>query len=95
MDVVDKLSVNHGLVVIPRYQTNGAGRSKNKWLSADGCLMFTVQLKISLGSVLGQRIPLIQHVVATAIVNAVVGCAGYSQVSEKHLEFWNMVSFYL
>lgn len=82
MDVLDKLTLRHGLVVIPKYQSNGSGRNKNKWLSAEGCLMFTVQLKIRLNSVLGQRIPLIQHLVATAITNAIVGQDGY-QVSEK------------
>lgn len=80
MDVLDKLNLHHGLVVIPKYQTNGSGRSKNKWLSAEGCLMFTVQLRISMGSLLGQRIPLVQHLMATAIVNAILSEDGY-QVS--------------
>lgn len=81
MDVLDKLNVSHGLVVIPKCQTNGSGRSRNKWLSADGCLMFTVQLRIKLSSVLGQRIPLVQHLMATAIVNAILSEEGF-QVSE-------------
>lgn len=80
MDVVDKLSLAHGLVVIPKYQTNGSGRGKNKWLSAEGCIMFTIQLRIPLCSVVGQRIPLIQHIMATAAVNAVLREEGY-QVS--------------
>lgn len=80
MGVVGKLSLAHGLAVIPRYQTNGSGRSKNKWLGADGCLMFTLQLRISLASVLGQRIPLIQHLMATAVVHAILREDGY-QVS--------------
>lgn len=83
MDVVDKLTLAHGLVVIPKYQTNGCGRSKNKWLSADGCLMFTLQLKISLNSVLGQRIPLVQHIMAVAVTNSILKEDGYQVSKEK------------
>uniref|UniRef100_A0A1L8E040 Putative biotin holocarboxylase synthetase/biotin-protein ligase n=1 Tax=Nyssomyia neivai TaxID=330878 RepID=A0A1L8E040_9DIPT len=71
MDVVNGLNLGHGVVVIPRHQTQGEGRSANQWLSPEGCLMFTVQLNIPLGSRLGQRISLMQHLVATAIVSAI------------------------
>ena len=98
MDVLDKLSLFHGLVVVPRYQTNGSGRSKNRWLSADGCLMFTIQLKIGLGSVIGQRIPLIQHLMATALVNCILREAEY-QVSETKWPFkyvcFSLLSYHL
>lgn len=91
MDVLDKLYLEHGLAVIPKYQSIGSGRGKNKWLSADGCLMFTIQLKINLSSQIGQRLPLIQHIMATAAVNAIRNQEGY-EVSEKL--FWNMFSVY-
>lgn len=42
--------------------------------------MFTMQLKLKLDSPLGQRIPLMQHLFAVAIVNAVLSQDGY-QVS--------------
>ncbi|XP_055680744.1 biotin--protein ligase isoform X2 [Lutzomyia longipalpis] len=71
MNVVSGLNLGHGVVVIPRHQTQGEGRNANQWLSPDGCLMFTVQLNVPLGSRLGQRIPLMQHLVATAMVSAI------------------------
>ncbi|GAB0088855.1 biotin--protein ligase [Sergentomyia squamirostris] len=72
MNVVGGLNFGHGVVIIPRHQTQGTGRNANQWLSPEGCLMFTVQLNIPLGSRLGQRIPLVQHLVATAMVNSIL-----------------------
>lgn len=81
MDVLEQLNVGHGFVVIPTYQSNGSGRGQNKWLSSDGSLMFTLQLQLRLDSVIGQRLPLLQHLTAVAIVNAIIGPEEY-QVSE-------------
>ncbi|XP_059610986.1 uncharacterized protein LOC132257934 [Phlebotomus argentipes] len=81
MAVVDGLRLGHGVVVIPRHQTQGVGRSANQWLSPDGCLMFTVQLCVPLASRLGRRISLVQHLVATAMVSAVHGLGqGYQDL---------------
>lgn len=43
-----------------------------QWLSPDGCALFSLQLHIPLSSPLGQRIPLLQHLVTVAIVNSIV-----------------------
>ncbi|XP_055701269.1 biotin--protein ligase isoform X2 [Phlebotomus papatasi] len=71
MNVVNGLNLGHGVVVIPRHQTQGTGRTANQWLSPEGCLMFTVQLNVPLGSRLGQRISLVQHLIATAMISAI------------------------
>lgn len=42
-----------------------------QWISADGCALFTLQLHIPLASTLGQRLPLLQHLVAVAAARAV------------------------
>lgn len=70
-NVLDGPSLQHGLTVIPRQQTQGTGRSNNIWLSPPGCAMFSMQLHIDLKSELGRHLPLIQHVVAISIVLAV------------------------
>lgn len=41
-----------------------------QWLSPLGCAMFSIQLHISLDTPLGQRLPLIQHIVGAAMVNS-------------------------
>lgn len=97
MDVLEQLSIGHGFVVIPTYQSNGGGRGQNKWLSSDGSLMFTIQLQLSLGSVIGQRLPLLQHLTAVAIVKAIIGPEEEYQVSEegKDSRDWNTFSLLL
>lgn len=76
MDILRNQKFSHGLAVISRQQTNGVGRNENQWLSPVGCLMFSIQLHIPLVSNLGQRISLIQHLVAVAIVNATINLIG-------------------
>uniref|UniRef100_A0A6A7FUU6 Biotin--protein ligase isoform X1 n=1 Tax=Hirondellea gigas TaxID=1518452 RepID=A0A6A7FUU6_9CRUS len=60
----------HGIVVVPRIQTKGVGRGGNVWLSPEGCLMFSLQLHLSLSSFLGSHLPLLQHIVSLAVVHA-------------------------
>ena len=48
-----------------------------KWLSPEGCCMFSLQLHIPLASPLGQRIPLVQHLIAISIVNSILKMDGY------------------
>lgn len=43
----------------------------SQWLSPDGCALFSIQLHIPLSSPLGQRIPLLQHLVSAAIVDSI------------------------
>lgn len=56
-----------------------------QWLSPPGCLMFSLQLHIPLSSNLGQKISLIQHLVATAVVQAVQNLPGY-EVSDERIK---------
>ncbi|XP_050714900.1 mucin-19-like isoform X2 [Eriocheir sinensis] len=70
----------HGLVVIPTQQTHGQGRSGNMWLSPLGCAMFSIQLHLSLSSQLGQHLSFLQHLVAMAVVQAVVTLPGYADI---------------
>lgn len=44
------------------------GRSRNVWLSPEGCAMFSLQLAVDLDSPLGRRISLIQHIAGLAVV---------------------------
>lgn len=55
-----------------------------QWLSPNGCLMFSVQLHVSLDTPLGERLSLLQHLVAVAVVNTVLSIDGY-EVSRQAL----------
>uniref|UniRef100_A0A1A9VB40 BPL/LPL catalytic domain-containing protein n=1 Tax=Glossina austeni TaxID=7395 RepID=A0A1A9VB40_GLOAU len=68
--VVKDLDLTDGIVVIARQQTAGMGRDKNQWLSPLGCVMFSLQIRLPLNTPLGRRLPLVQHIVAAAMVNA-------------------------
>ena len=61
----------HGLAVIPERQSAGKGRGGNQWLSPSGCAMFSTQLVFRLNSVMGKRLPLVQHLAALAVVHGV------------------------
>ncbi|KAK0094727.1 hypothetical protein PV326_010173 [Microctonus aethiopoides] len=80
MDVVNGVKMHHGLVVLPRQQTQGRGRNKNKWLSPKGCAMFTMQLHISMQSYIGQHLPILQHIVGVAVIRAVRTSPGYEDI---------------
>lgn len=47
--------------------------------------MFSLQLHIPMSSPLGQKIPLIQHLVATSVILAIHNLPGY-EVSEDKLK---------
>lgn len=53
------------------------GRYNNKWLSPNGCAMFTLQVHISIMSNLGRYVSLLQHIAAVALVSAVRSIKGY------------------
>lgn len=61
-----------------------------QWLSPDGCALFSLQLHIPLSSPLGQKVPLIQHLVSVAIVNSIVKLDDY-----KVIGFWCLLNIYL
>uniref|UniRef100_A0A1I8QBH0 BPL/LPL catalytic domain-containing protein n=1 Tax=Stomoxys calcitrans TaxID=35570 RepID=A0A1I8QBH0_STOCA len=71
--VVADLELSNGIAVIPRQQTDGVGRSNNQWLSPLGCVMYSIQLHVSLNSPLGKRLPLLQHVIGAAMVHTLKG----------------------
>lgn len=83
MDVVNGTTLQHGLAVIPRQQTQGKGRGKNIWLSPKGCAMFTLQLHISKNSILGTHISILQHFATLAVVSAVTSVPGYEGLDLK------------
>uniref|UniRef100_A0A182MHJ7 BPL/LPL catalytic domain-containing protein n=1 Tax=Anopheles culicifacies TaxID=139723 RepID=A0A182MHJ7_9DIPT len=80
MQIVSNLTLAHGFMVIARHQTKGKGRSNNQWLSPAGCAMFSLQLHIPMNSMLGQRLPIVQHLVAIAVVSSVLSLPGYEKL---------------
>uniref|UniRef100_H3CT43 Holocarboxylase synthetase n=1 Tax=Tetraodon nigroviridis TaxID=99883 RepID=H3CT43_TETNG len=84
MDLLEGLTLHLpkdvGLVAIATQQTQGRGRGRNAWLSPAGGAMFTVGLRVDLGSRLGQRIPFLQHLAALAVVEAVRTLPGYEDI---------------
>nr|XP_019533306.2 biotin--protein ligase isoform X1 [Aedes albopictus] len=81
MDIVSNATFRHGFVVISRCQSRGSGRNNNQWLSPEGCAMFSLQLHVPLASALGQRLPVIQHLVAVAVVKAIRSISGYETLN--------------
>lgn len=53
------------------YNSTAGWIAFTQWLSPDGCLMFSVQLHVPLSSHMGQRLSLLQHLVAVAVVGGV------------------------
>uniref|UniRef100_A0A2M4AKI4 Putative biotin holocarboxylase synthetase/biotin-protein ligase n=1 Tax=Anopheles triannulatus TaxID=58253 RepID=A0A2M4AKI4_9DIPT len=81
MLIVSNLTLTHGFMVIARHQTKGKGRNSNQWLSPPGCAMFSLQLHIPMSSFLGQRLPIVQHLVAVAVVSAILSIPGYEHLN--------------
>ena len=59
-----------GLAVVPDRQLSGRGRGGNAWISPPGCAMFCLQFAADRASLLGQRAPILCHLVALSIVLA-------------------------
>lgn len=53
------------------------GRYSNHWLSPKGCVMFTLQIHITVISDISRYISILQHVAAVALVSAVRSIKGY------------------
>lgn len=64
------------ILYITFYLFKKLGRGGNKWLSPNGCAMFSIQLHIPLESKLGQRLALLQHVIALSIVSGICSLPG-------------------
>ena len=65
-----------------------AGRSGNLWISPKGAMMFSMALSFPLSAKLSQRMSLLQHLVAMAMVHGVRTIPGYEvslMRSSKHL----------
>uniref|UniRef100_A0AAG5CRV5 BPL/LPL catalytic domain-containing protein n=1 Tax=Anopheles atroparvus TaxID=41427 RepID=A0AAG5CRV5_ANOAO len=80
MLIVSNLTLAHGFMVISRYQTKGKGRNNNQWLSPPGCAMFSLQLHIPMSSPLGNRLSMVQHLVAVSVVSAILSLPGYEKL---------------
>lgn len=70
MDFVSGPSLGHGVGIVPDLQLNGQGRGGNAWISPAKSAMFTLQVRISLKSELGRKLPLVQHLPGLAVVQA-------------------------
>ena len=77
MNVVSGLPLVDGLLIVPDRQTAGEGRGGNRWISPEGCAMFTLQLHLTLGRGIGRTPSLLQHVVGLAVIKA-LGLVSYS-----------------
>ena len=66
----DKLRpiLRHGTIFVATNQTKGRGRGSNKWVSAAGCLQFTMVFDLQDESI---SLPLFQYLVSIAIIQAV------------------------
>jgi biotin--protein ligase len=72
-----------GLVAIARQQVSGQGRGGNAWLSPDGCAMFSVHVRVPLGSNLGEHVTYLQHLMALAVVLAIRHKPGCESVNMR------------
>ncbi|XP_040006088.1 biotin--protein ligase isoform X2 [Xiphias gladius] len=84
MDLLEGLTLHLpkdvGLIAVAGRQSQGRGRGRNTWLSPLGCAMFTLSVQVELSSMLGQKIPFLQHLAALAVVEAVRTLPGYQDI---------------
>ncbi len=66
-------SDRRSFAVVPDRQLSGRGRGGNAWISPVGCAMFCLQFYVKQSSLLGQRAPILCHLVALSIVLAMRG----------------------
>ncbi|KAJ8916594.1 hypothetical protein NQ315_000238 [Exocentrus adspersus] len=72
--------LTHGLVVIPRQQTQGIGRSSNVWISPVGSANFSLQLHVEKDTPLYKHLPLAQLIVMVGVVHAFKKHHGYQDL---------------
>lgn len=68
------------------------GRGGNAWLSPPGCAMFSLHLRVPQRSLLGERIPFLQHIVSLAVVLGVRQKPGYEVCLSYLLYEWILVN---
>eukprot|EP00794_Sanderia_malayensis_P000015 gene15-605_t len=78
--ITSSFSSCDGLTVIAGRQLKGKGRGGNKWLSPDGCMMFSLAMHVNISSAIGKRLPFLQHIVAVAVVKAIREIYGYEEL---------------
>ncbi|CAJ0931438.1 unnamed protein product, partial [Mesorhabditis belari] len=83
MDVCSSISSSwagfEGVIVIARQQTHGRGRGGNEFISLPGTAMFTMNCTVRQNSALAERPSLIQHIMATAVAQAVSKLSGVEE----------------
>ncbi|RVW17674.1 Biotin--protein ligase 1, chloroplastic [Vitis vinifera] len=72
-----------GTVCVADVQLKGRGRSKNKWESPRGCLLFSFTLQMEDG----RTVPLLQYVVSLAITEAI------KSICDSKCSFWELNQF--
>lgn len=83
MDIVNRDGLPHGLVCVARRQTKGKGRSGNLWLSPEGCAMFSAVLIFTRNSKIVGHLPMLQHIVALSVVEAIRNLPGYHDLDVR------------
>ncbi|TFY71787.1 hypothetical protein EVG20_g1215 [Dentipellis fragilis] len=58
------------ILSLATHQLAGRGRGSNTWLSPDGCLQFSLLLRVSLASFPASRLVFVQYLFGLAVVNA-------------------------
>lgn len=61
----------------PPYPTTSLGRSGNVWISPKGSAMFSMALQFLPTTKLAEKMPLLQHLIAMAVVHGVKTIPGY------------------
>ncbi len=73
VDIIYSLSLRFIIAV-------SAGRSGNAWISPIGSMMFSTSLPLPSNTRLSSHLPLLQHIVAVAVVYAIRSLPGYEEV---------------
>ncbi|KAG8182667.1 hypothetical protein JTE90_019692 [Oedothorax gibbosus] len=92
MIAAEKLKNYEDFVVVASQQVGGKGRGENVWISPKGCAMFTLNLKLSLTSRLGQRMSILQHMASLAVVHGIRKDRSYSHL-DLRLKWPNDIYF--
>lgn len=72
-----------GLVAVAGRQTQGRGRGGNRWVSPEGCAMFTLHVQQDANSELGCAPVFLQHLCGLAMVLSIRQIPGYEELDLK------------
>jgi len=64
------MSLPAPVVSLATFQLTGRGRGSNTWLSPEGCLQFSLLVRVPLGAFPTPRLVFVQYLAALAIINA-------------------------